>query len=450
MNELKKAFLLRVFIIINVIAITVPYAFVWYNYYLSRMYIESFYRKGSWVIIALFIIIYYSYSRIYDGFQVAICRISELIYSQTLALIITGVIDYIIIWLLIRHLPNPIPILLSFIAQIILSCIWCLVAHKMYFITNPPSKSVIIYTELRSMESLIGEYGLEKKFEVCKIMTDTDCIENNMQDLEGMETVLLCGVNSHQRNIILKYCINNNIEMYMIPRIGDVIISGAKPIHMFHLPVLRAVRYNPAPEFLAIKRTVDVVFSLLVLILSSPILLIVSILIKCEDGGPVFYTQKRLTKNSKEFKVIKFRSMSTDAEKDGVARLSSGNADSRITKIGKYIRKTRIDELPQLINILVGDMSIVGPRPERPEIVEEYMDTLPEFSLRLQAKAGLTGYAQVYGKYNTIPYDKLLMDLMYIAKPSILEDFRIIFATIKVLFVPESTEGIDSEKTNAM
>ena len=142
--------------------------------------------------------------------------------------------------------------------------------------------------------------------------------------------------------------------------------------------------------------------------------------------------------------------MRVDAEKDGVARLSTGDADPRITPIGHFIRKVRIDELPQLINILLGDMTIVGPRPERPEIAAQYEQELPEFRLRLQAKAGLTGYAQVYGKYNTTPYDKLQMDLMYIANPSFLEDLHIIFATIKILFLPESTEGVAEGQETAM
>ena len=141
--------------------------------------------------------------------------------------------------------------------------------------------------------------------------------------------------------------------------------------------------------------------------------------------------------------------MRVDAERDGVARLSTGENDDRITPVGRVIRKTRIDELPQLLNIIKGDMAIVGPRPERPEIAEQYEKELPEFALRLQAKAGLTGYAQVYGKYNTTPYDKLQMDLMYIAKPSILEDFRIIFATVKILFMAESTEGVQEGQTTA-
>lgn len=159
-------------------------------------------------------------------------------------------------------------------------------------------------------------------------------------------------------------------------------------------------------------------------------MLVTAIAIK-SDGGPALYKQKRLTKDGKEFNVLKFRSMRVDAEKDGVARLSTGDKDDRITPVGKVIRKIRFDELPQLFNILRGDMSIVGPRPERPEIARQYEEEMPEFRLRLQAKAGLTGYAQVYGKYNTTPYDKLLMDLTYIGTPSLWEDFKICLATVK-------------------
>ena len=178
--------------------------------------------------------------------------------------------------------------------------------------------------------------------------------------------------------------------------------------------------------------------------------MIISAAIKATDGGPVFYKQCRLTKDGRRFDIIKFRSMKVDAEKDGVARLSTGETDDRITPVGRVIRKFRLDELPQLINILKGDLSICGPRPERPEIAAQYCETLPEFALRLQVKAGLTGYAQVYGKYNTSPYDKLQMDLMYIAHQGILEDLKLMLATVKVLFIPESTEGITEGETTAM
>ena len=167
----------------------------------------------------------------------------------------------------------------------------------------------------------------------------------------------------------------------------------------------------------------------------SPIMLVTAVAIKICDGGSVFYKQKRLTVGGKEFYVYKFRSMIADAEKDGVARLAEAN-DDRVTPVGKVIRRFRIDEFPQLINILKGEMSLVGPRPERPELTDEYDKEMPEFKFRLKVKAGLTGYAQVMGKYDTTPYDKLKMDLMYIEKYSVLLDMKIILMTVKTMFFP--------------
>jgi exopolysaccharide biosynthesis polyprenyl glycosylphosphotransferase len=276
------------------------------------------------------------------------------------------------------------------------------------------------------------------------------CIGGQCRCLDGAEVVFLCGVHSHDRNTILKYCVEHGIVVYLLPRIGDTIMNGAKPMHLFHMPFLRVGRYDPSPEYMLLKRTFDIVVSGVALLVLSPLMLIVAIAIKATDGGTVFYKQTRLTKDGKEFDIVKFRSMRQDAEKDGVARLSSGESDPRITPIGRIIRKLRVDELPQLINIFTGSMSVVGPRPERPEIAKVYEKELPEFSLRLQAKAGLTGYAQVYGKYNTTPYDKLQLDLLYIAHPSFLEDLRIIFATVKILFMPKSVEGIDENAITAM
>ena len=198
------------------------------------------------------------------------------------------------------------------------------------------------------------------------------------------------------------------------------------------------------------KRAFDIVVALTALIVLSPVMLVTALAVKLGDGGPVFYRQTRLTKDGKTFSLLKFRSMRVDAEADGVARLSTGNQDPRVTPVGRVIRKYRIDELPQLLNILAGDLSVVGPRPERPEIAAEYEKTLPEFRLRLQVKAGLTGYAQVCGRYNTDPYHKLQMDLMYIAHLGFLEDLRICFATVKTICMPNSTEGVQEGMTTAM
>jgi len=286
------------------------------------------------------------------------------------------------------------------------------------------------------------------KYDVKHNLSVEECLDD-LSLLNGLDTVFLSGVHSHERNIILKYCVEHDVTMFVIPRVGDTIMRGAKLERMLNLPILRVGRCHPTPQFLFFKRLFDIISSSIVAIIASPIMLITAIAIKT-DGGPVFYKQTRLTQNGREFKVLKFRSMCVDAEKDCVARLSTRDNDDRITTIGRIIRKVRIDELPQLFNIIAGSMSVVGPRPERPEIAALYQEVMPEFKLRLQVKAGLTGLAQVYGKYNSTPYDKLLMDLMYIAKPSLLEDLRIIFATIKILFLPESTEGVAGGQTTAM
>lgn len=434
--------------LINLVLMIVSFAICWYIFY-SQQIILPYYSKGNWLIIALFTIIYFTYCKIFDGFLVSINRISEMIYSQMLAAVISDGIMYVITWLLMRDFPNILPMILVLGVQLIISIIWSAAAHAWYFRTYPPQKSAIIYDAREGMQRLICEYGMDKKFNVLFEVKSDACIDN-LGMLDEVETVFLSGIHSHERNIILKYCVLRGINVYVIPRVGDVIMSGARKMHMFHLPMLRVGRYNPNPEFLFFKRAFDIVLSLIAIIILSPIMVIVAIAIKATDRGPVLYRQCRLTKDGRKFMVLKFRSMRVDAEKDGVARLSSGDKDDRITPVGKFIRKVRLDELPQLFNIFLGDMSIVGPRPERPEIAEQYMKEFPEFELRLQAKAGLTGYAQVYGKYNTTPYDKLQMDLMYIANPSLFEDIKIIFATIKILFMPESTEGIAEGATTAM
>ena len=192
----------------------------------------------------------------------------------------------------------------------------------------------------------------------------------------------------------------------------------------------------------------DIVSSLAGCVILSPLLIIIAAAVKLYDGGPVFYTQDRLTRDGREFKMYKFRSMRVNAEKEG-ARLAA-KGDVRITPVGRIIRQLHVDELPQMFNILKGDMSLVGPRPERRQIADEYAETMPEFKLRLKVKAGLTGYAQVYGQYNTTPYDKLKLDLTYIANYSILMDIKIILLTFKILFVKENTEGVDASQKTAL
>lgn len=444
MESVAYRAVLRVVKLLNMALMTLAAVMCWQLCYAGT----AASNMTAFLIGVVYFALYMTYGRIYESFLISLVRITELVYSQALALLMSDGILYVVLCLMEHDLVTVVPVLGLFAAQLVLSAIWSVCAHRWYFSVFPAKRTAVIHDRGRDVGELIHTYGLSKKFDVQRTVPLDECLSGNFAVLEGMQTVFLCGISSHDRNLILKQCVERGITVYVLPKIGDIIMSGAKQMHLFHLPFLRVGRYDPAPEYLFIKRLFDIVVSAGALIVLSPVMLLVAIAIK-RDGGPAFYRQCRLTRDGRRFDVLKFRSMRVDAEKDGVARLAADN-DDRITPVGHFIRKVRIDELPQLLNILKGDMTIVGPRPERPEIAAQYEQELPEFSLRLQAKAGLTGYAQVYGKYNTTPYDKLQMDLMYIARPSFWEDLRIIFATIKILFLPESTEGVATGQETAM
>ena len=447
-EKLQHDIIIAVLKIIMIIFAVACFGMIWSLYY-SKTTQLTYYWRGSLYLVGIYFIIYLAFCRVYDALQISVTRISEIVFNQFLAIGLADVMIYIIIALLAKRFTALWPGLICFAVQFALSIIWAKLSNSVYFSLFKPRKSIVVYDTREGMESLIAQYGLTSKYDIKSIINVEYCI-NKLDILKDMEVAFLSGIHSRERNIILKKCVEYDVRVFVIPRIGDVIMSGAKKMHMFHLPMLRVDRYNPSLEFKIFKRFFDIVLSLIVLVITSPVMLYAAIAIKTTDKGPVFYKQTRLTKDGKQFKLIKFRSMRVDAEKDGVARLSSGDNDDRITPIGRKIRKLRIDELPQLLNILKGDMSFIGPRPERPEIVAQYEEVIPEFKLRLQAKAGLTGYAQIYGKYNTTPYDKLILDLMYIANPSFLEELSIFFATIKIIFVPDSTEGVAAGQTTAM
>lgn len=428
---------------VNIVLLMIPFIICWTLYYEPRTTTVGSKQVSVLVVITYFLICYYFEERL-DCFRVSILQIRDVIFGEVLATMITDIIMYILIWMLSIHLPNMIPGLITWGGQCVIGVIWAFVMHQSYFSTHPPLRTIVIYDERMGMENLIHTYGLEKRFNI-KTVYPVESIMDKLEVMEEFDAAFLCGIHSRERNIILKHCISHKIKLFMIPRIADVMMRGSEQIHMLHLPILKTQRYKPSIEYQIIKRTMDIVVSGIATIVLSPLFLITAIAVK-SDGGPAFYKQKRLTKDGKVFEILKFRSMRVDAEKYSGAVLSAGENDPRITKVGRIIRACRLDELPQLLNILKGDMSLVGPRPERPELQKEIEKEVPEFGLRLQAKAGLTGYAQVYGKYNTTFYDKLLMDLMYISKPSILEDLTIMLATVKILTSKESTEGVGEGK----
>ena len=447
MAKFKQDLLLQFVKIMNVVMVTIPFVINWLAYYADGI-TSKYYIKNLLLIILIFTILFVILGKVYDSFTISTQRISELVYSQIITILFCDFIMFIIILLISNQLYNILPMIVMFIEQVLMAILWAYFVHQWYFRTFPPKTTAIIYQQCNKVGNLIHDYGLSKRYDVKRVINVSECIQD-LAALSGIQVVFLDELQEPARNKILKYCVSKGINVYVMPFTEDVIMCGAASFPMFHSAMFRVGRYKPSVEYLIVKRVMDILLSVIGIVLTSPIMLGTAIAIKFTDGGPIFYKQTRLTKDAKVFSILKFRSMRVDAEKDGIARLSTGDKDNRVTKVGRIIRKCRIDELPQLFNILQGTLTLCGPRPERPEIAEQYCKENPDFALRLQVKAGLTGYAQVYGKYNTSPKDKLMMDLLYIAHPSIIKDIKLILATVKILFIPESTEGVSEGQITA-
>jgi exopolysaccharide biosynthesis polyprenyl glycosylphosphotransferase len=321
--------------------------------------------------------------------------------------------------------------------------LWTILTNKLYFLIYPPKRLIILYGSSQAAALVLKMSQRVDKYMICESISINED-ENKIRDLIlKYEGVIICDIPAEQRNNYVKFCYENSLRSYITPKISDIIIRGADDIRLFDTPLLLSRNYGLDFEQQIVKRAFDIVFSAVLLILLSPVMLISALAVKLYDGGPVLYKQKRLTIDGKEFDIYKFRSMITDAEKIGGFQLAQDN-DPRITPIGKFLRKVRIDEFPQLLNILKGEMSVVGPRPERPEFTELYKKEMPEFEFRLKVKAGLTGYAQVTGVYDTTPYDKLKMDMMYIENYSLRLDLQIILMTIKTMLFPPKSNAQES------
>lgn len=411
-------------------------------------------RYDFYLVIGYAFISYY-FMKTYNAYMIGHFRIRELAFSQTLSNVLSIFIVYFGTAIAWWQWHNPILIVPLLIAQAVINLGWSYFANSRYESLYPPLKAIVIYRtdfDLKQIENLKGKatdrtYNLAEYYQYKGY--DKENINSITEIIDQYDAVFVTGVGSKMRNSIAKYCAITGKLGYFVPRIGDLVMASGEHVQSLSSPVLSVSRKHNRREYLLLKRLIDILCSALGLIILSPLLIIVGLIIKLEDHGPAFYRQTRLTKDGRTFELLKFRSMRVDAEADGVARLSTGDNDDRITKIGRFIRATRIDEFPQLINIIKGDMTIVGPRPERPEIADQYTKEIPEFPLRLQVTAGLTGYAQVYGKYNTTPYEKLEFDLMYINNMNLLTDFQLMFATARVIFSKESTEGIDEGSTTA-
>lgn len=436
---------------------TAVYAYIWFEYYYPMVngYLAGrqglkFYRNGHILVIALYLVLLFFFSNTFGGLKIGYLKPVDVCLSQFFSVLTVNVITYVQISLMRNWVVAPAYLAGATMVQVLIAVLWVNVCNYVYRRVFPPRKMLLVHGE-RDIEDILRKFeSRDDKYKIAKCMDVREGLWRLEEEIDkGYGAVVLWDISTADRNYLLKYCYSRSIRVYMMPKIPDVLIMGSDQLHLFDTPILLTREYALTVEQRAVKRLIDILCSLLLLVIASPFMLITAVCIKCYDGGSVLYKQIRCTKDGKEFTIMKFRSMSEDAEKDGVARLAAKN-DSRITPIGKVIRAVRIDELPQLLNILKGDMSFIGPRPERPQIIRQYMEDMPEFAFRMKVKAGLAGYAQVYGKYNTTPYDKLKLDLFYIENYSLWLDLKLMLLTLKILIRPESTEGVDSQQVTAM
>lgn len=427
---------------------TMFFAWVWlYIYNIKRL--SPFENKGNLMMIGFYVLYLVVFVYLYGGMKYAYFQKGQLILSQTLGTLIANGVIYLQIIMVLGMFPFPTawPMLAVSAADFLVILLLNQISEPIFRKLFPPRRLLVI-CDLKYKENLLQKIsGRKDLYEVSRCVSASEPLYRLKQEVQDCDAMMLYGIEEQKRNLLIKFCYERSIRIYVAPEITDILLRGADRMHSFDTPFLLLRNYGLSFEQRLIKRGMDILIAGLLLILTSPFMLLTALAIKLEDHGPALFKQERVTAGGRKFEIYKFRSMIVDAEKNG-AQFSSKH-DSRITKVGKFIRAARLDELPQLLNILKGDMSVVGPRPERQQYIDEFCQETPEFIYRLKVKAGLTGYAQIYGKYNTTPLDKLKLDLMYIETYSVLLDIRLIFLTLKIMFMKESTEGVEDGQNHA-
>lgn len=437
--------------LVTIIIDAVLFGTIWYQYYSGLEKglgaATQYFRRGNWAVIAMYILIIFGFTHIMGGYRIGYMRVTDIILSNILSLVLGNVVGFFELCLICRFYVNPLPLFYVFLAEAAFSIVWNLLVRRAYKSLYPPRQMILVYGDYAPDELIKKINSRKDKYNICNTVS-CEIGAGVFEVIKEYQAVVLSDLPAETRNDILKFCYEQGIRTYVTPKITDIILRKSDDIHLFDTPLYLSRNNGLSIDQRFFKRIMDIIVSLIGIVIASPFMLIIAIAIKAYDGGPIFYKQERLTRNQKPFTIYKFRSMTTKSEDKG-ARLCAKD-DVRVTPVGNIIRNIHFDELPQLFNILVGDMSVVGPRPERQVIADEYMTQIPEFAFRTKVKAGLTGYAQVWGKYNTTPYDKLKMDITYIENYSIWLDIKLILLTVKILFVKENTEGVDATQVTAL
>ena len=404
--------------------------------------------RTMFVTITTYMLAAFIFLRIYDGIAIGVKKSKDIIASTALATLFTDIVAFIELMVMIRFeiIGEIYMLFIAFFVQLMLIIVFVYFGNWLYFKLNDPEKSSLVYSNEEEAKEFIRKVGRYKKQWTVDFSLPYDT-ENLFKRLYPYRTVFLVGLPSELQRETVEFCYKYTKNVYVVPKLFEVILKNSRTMVVDDRTVYASCVSSLSTEQRMAKRAMDILVSLIGVVVTSPIMLACALAVKLCDHGPVFYKQKRITENGREFSVLKFRTMIVDAEKESGSVWAAQN-DNRITSAGRVLRKLRLDELPQLLNVLHGEMSLVGPRPEREELIREFEKQYPEFRYRLKVKAGLTGLAQIMGKYNTTPLDKLMMDLEYIENYSVWLDFKLLFQTFKVFFKSDSTEGVIQEDEN--
>ena len=432
---------------LNIILVALAAGFIWNNYY-NEYLGKPFSARGNldWLLVFLYVLFFHIFSKLYSGYRIGSQRLTDVVYSNWLSVIITNIIIFLILTLA-ADVKQQLGLISSLtLMEIISLFLWAYTANKLYFFLFPPRK-VICFFEGEVPERIVKKItDRPEKFKLIDVCA-FDGRKNIEKKLDAIDGIILCNLSEEKSARLITACVSKRLRYYLIPTIGDVLLKTSETTFLFDTPLFVAKNEGLYPEQKICKRLLDIILSITFIAMLSPFMLLIALLIKISDGGPAIYKQDRCTENGRLFTIYKFKSMKNNAEADDEPLLAEED-DPRITKIGAVLRRFRLDELPQLFNILAGEMSFVGPRPERPQLIEEYSKELPEFALRMSVKSGLTGYAQVMGRYDTSFEEKLKLDLIYIQSYSMLFDIKIILMTLKIVLFnsKESSRGISRKE----
>lgn len=339
-------------------------------------------------------------------------------------------------------------ILINFFVGTIILFLWRVVVFKIYQRMSG-SKRVLILGMEKDVFAAVDNFTNTKSIRhVVTHVVLSDYYENVSRHLDDIDIVYLASqIEESEKLKIYDLLTSKEKKMFLNTSFENLIMVNPNMMNIEDESIIEVSAFRIPQEDGLMKRIIDIIVAVVGIVVTSPIMAIAAILVKQSSEGPVFYKQTRITKDGKEFEILKFRSMGVTAEKESGPVLATSN-DVRVTPVGKYLRSLRIDELPQLFNVLSGDMSLVGPRPERPFFVDQFKELNPHYYLRHNVRAGITGYAQVYGKYASDFNSKLNFDLIYIKKYSLVLDLKIMLQTVKILFDKVSSRGVDeSERT---